>query len=132
MITAIDTSVLLKILKREPDAAQAIAALESAANQGSLCICSVVVAELGRFFKTNDLLLQFLQDAHLSPANIDQTCALKAADIMRVYAKSKGEKTRIAADFLIGAHALVYADQLLTTDTGFSRQYFKPLPIIGI
>jgi hypothetical protein len=132
MITAVDTSVLLKYLKQEADADFALQALEDAASLGSVIVCSVVIAELGRFFKSNDLLTSFLEDAHLTPSSIDTRCALQAADIMRQYAKNKGDKSRIAADFLIGAHAMTHANQLLTADTGFMRQYFKPLKIIGL
>lgn len=131
MITSVDTSVLLKILKQESDADLALQALENAASLGSVLVCSIVIAELGRFFKSNDLLTSFLNDAHLTPSNIDTATALQAASIMRSYAKNKGDKSRIAADFLIGAHAMTHANQLLTTDAGFMRQYFKTLAVIN-
>ena len=46
--------------------------------------------------------------------------ALEAARIMRGYAKNKGPRERTAPDFLIGAHAIKHADELLTTDAAFS------------
>ncbi len=130
MITAVDTSVLLKILKHEADADLALMALENAANQGSVLVCAIVIAELGRFCMSNEQLNAFLNDAQLTPSSVDQDAALAAANIMRSYAKNKGEQVRIAADFLIGAHAMTQADQLLTSDAGFMRQYFKTLQVI--
>lgn len=131
MITAVDTSVLIKILKREDDAPSAMSALELAANQGTLLVSAIVVAELGRLFKTNQLLLSFLSDMQLLISPITDACALQAADIMRSYAKNKGDRSRIAADFLIGAHAMTHANQLLTTDAGFMRQYFATLKVVN-
>ena len=55
--------------------------------------------------------------------------ALEAAN--RWYGFRKKNKVRdfIVADFLIGGHALVLADQLLSRDRGFYKDYFKPLKV---
>ena len=50
MKTAVDSSVLFDIVKGAPGAAAAQAALEGALSGGGLCVCAVVVAELGRYF----------------------------------------------------------------------------------
>lgn len=131
MITAVDSSVLLEILKGAPKAKNAEMALENVVRQGGVCICAPVVAELGRYFAHNEQLLDFLNDAQIAYSEISLASSLEAARMMRGYAKTSGSKNRVAADFLIGAHALKQADCLLTTDSGFFRGYFKGLKLIN-
>lgn len=131
MKTAVDSSVLFDIVKGVAGAAPAQAALEAALAHGGLCACAVVVAELGRYFKSDDDLLAFLDDCQIDHDALSLETALGAARIMRGYARNKGPRERTAPDFLIGAHALHQADALLTTDTGFFRHYFKGLTIVA-
>jgi predicted nucleic acid-binding protein len=128
--TAVDSSVLFDIVKGAPGAAAAQAALEAALAHGSLCACAVVVAELGRYFNGNDALLAFLSDCQIDHEAMSLDTALGAAGIMRGYARNKGPRERVAPDFLIGAHALYQCDVLLTTDSGFFRNYFRGLAIV--
>jgi len=130
MKTAVDSSVLFDIVKGAPGAAAAQAALEAALAQGSVCVCAVVVAELGRYFATAPDLQDFLADCQLDYDPLDMRCAMEAARIMREYARNQGPRLRVAPDFLIGAHASQQADALLTTDAGFFRQYFTDLKVL--
>jgi predicted nucleic acid-binding protein len=41
-----------------------------------------------------------------------------------------GRRDRVVADFLIGAHALLQCDALVTRDASFFRDYFKGLKVI--
>ena len=123
MKTAVDSSVLFDIVKGAPGAAAAQAALEVALARGSLCVCAVVVAELGRYFADEQNLRDFLMACQIDHDPLSMDCALEAAQIMRGYARNKGPRERVAPDFLIGAHALRQADALLTTDAGFFRNY---------
>jgi predicted nucleic acid-binding protein len=129
--TAVDTSVLFDIVKGAPVATAAQAALEAALAHGRLCVCAVVVAELGRYFKNNDTLSAFLSDCQIDHEPMSIDTALGAASIMRSYARNKGPRDRVAPDFLIGAHAMQQCDALLTTDGGFFRHYFKGLTVVA-
>lgn len=131
MKTAIDSGVLFDIVKGAPGARAAQAALESALAHGALCVCAVVVAELGRYFAKDQSLLEFLQDCQIDHDPMSMDTALEAARIMRGYARNKGPRERTAPDFLIGAHAIKQADALLTTDAGFFRHYFEGLNVIA-
>ena len=131
MKTAVDSSVLFDLVKGAPGAAAAQTALEAALAQGSLWVCAVVVAELGRYFSSEQDLREFLQACQIDHDPLTMDAALEAARIMRGYAKNKGPKERVAPDFLIGAHALRQTDGLLTPDGGFFRQYFDGLAVIA-
>ena len=130
MKTAVDSSVLFDIVKGAPGAAAAQAALEAALAQGSVCVCAVVVAELGRYFADAQELKEFLADCQIDHDPLTMDAALEAARIMRGYARNKGPRERVAPDFLIGAHALRQTDALLTTDAGFFRHYFDGLSVV--
>ncbi|MEO6319549.1 MAG: type II toxin-antitoxin system VapC family toxin [Polaromonas sp.] len=129
MKTAVDSSVLFDIVKGAPGAAAAQRALEAALSVGSLCVCAVVVAELGRYFADVQELKEFLADCQIDHDPLSMDAALEAARIMRGYARNKGPRERVAPDFLIGAHALRQTDALLTTDAGFFRNYFDGLTV---
>ena len=130
MKTAVDTSVLFDIVKGAPGAAAAQTALEAALAQGSLAVCAVVVAELGRYFPDEQDLIEFLAACQIDHDPLSLQSSLVAAHIMRGYAKNKGPRERVAPDFLIGAHAIEQANALLTTDAGFYRHYFKGLKVM--
>jgi predicted nucleic acid-binding protein len=131
MKTAVDSSVLFDIVKGAPGAAAAQAALEQALSGGGLCVCAVVVAELGRYFASAEDVRDFLSDCQIDHDPISFDTALEASRIMRAYAANKGLRERVAPDFLIGAHALTQADALLTADAGFFRSYFEGLRVIA-
>jgi predicted nucleic acid-binding protein len=131
MKTAVDSSVLFDIVKGAPGAQAAQASLEAALAVGSLCICAVVVAELGRYFADEQDLKEFLLACQIEHDPISTDAAFEAARIMRGYARNKGPRERVAPDFLIGAHAIKQADSLLTTDTGFFRHYFDGLNVVA-
>ena len=131
MKSAVDSSLLFDIVKGAPSAAAAQTALEAALAHGSLCVCAVVVAELGRYFAQEQDLRDFLSACQIDHDPLTMDTALEAARIMRGYVRNKGPRERVAPDFLIGAHAAKQANALLTTDAGFFRNYFAGLNVIS-
>ena len=131
MITAVDSSVLFDVVKGAPQANASMVALTSAAERGVLCVSAPVVAELGRYFDDRAQMQDFFGDSQIEYSAISLDSAFAAALIMNQYARNKGPRNRVSADFLIGAHALVQADCLLTRDSGFFRDYFKGLKVIN-
>ena len=123
MITGIDTNVLLDILvpnQRFYDATAA--ALEDSAAAGSLVICDIVYAELCVHFES-----QRDCDAFLEATEIRREADFLASRAWRTYRRQGGKRTRILADFLIGAHACTQTTRLLSRDRGFYRQLFPSL-----
>jgi len=62
---------------------------------------------------------------------MSEDAALRAVECWYRFRRRSEAKDRIVADFLIGGHALVRADRLLTRDRGFYRNYFKPLKLVA-
>lgn len=128
MITAVDTNILLDILLPDPKFGSiSITLLEQAYDQGALIICEIVYAELVPQFKNKAFLDKILQKINISVVPIDQEIAFLAGKKWDSYRKSGGKRERIITDFLIGAHASLRAERLLSRDRGFYRQYFKEL-----
>lgn len=131
MITAVDTNILIDIL--EPDPVYGPASLNSlkhCMNEGAVVACEVVWAEIATLYSNNPgKVIQALKGAGIEYSAMDEESALRAASCWHIYRGKGGSRERIAADFLIGGHAMVQCDRLLTRDHGFFREYFKPLEV---
>ena len=154
MTVAVDTNILLDILlDTSSHRAASEEALLSAGQRGPLVIAEPVYAELTPVFQTERQLSAFLADAGLALASSTPR-ALQAAGIAwREYTRRRPRTVRCAqcggsvpaicpscghaalprqhliADFMIGAHALEVAGELITRDRGFYRTYFPDLVI---
>ena len=132
MITSIDTNVLLDILVPNHKFYDvSVRALDDAANEGSLVICDFVYAELCIHFDTQKDCDGFLNSAEIQVEPLSREALFLASRTWRTYRKQGGQRSRILADFLIGAHARIQASQLLSRDRGFYRKLFPSLQLIN-
>jgi hypothetical protein len=128
VVTAVDSTVLLDVLTNDPaHAGTSLAALREARRTGALIVCPVLWAEVRGFFNDPNRMYRVLEDAEIRFDPCDRECANVAGERWRQYRKAGGSRTRLIADFLIGAHALIRAGRLLTRDRGFFRRYFSDL-----
>jgi predicted nucleic acid-binding protein len=133
MITAVDTNILIDILEPDPVFGEASKeALKICLQQGHVVACEVVWAETATAYQDAlPLLLAALEDMGIQFSPLSQATALAAAHSWHTYRQKGGTRQRIAADFLIGAHAAMQCDQLLSRDSGFFREYFSGLTVIN-
>lgn len=128
MITAVDTNVLVDIFQDdERFVHQSRERLANARIRGDLVVCQVVFAELVHGFEDKASLDDTLDQLGISISSIDNAIAYEAGRRWGRYRRAGGPRSRILADFMIGAHALISADSLLTRDDGFYQTYFPEL-----
>ena len=131
MIAAVDTNILLDILRPNLDFIQTSSQhLEIAMVQGSVVICDTVYAELCAHFPTQTECDSFLAESNFRVESLTREANFLAGRIWREYRLQGGARTRVLADFLIGSHAQLQASRLLTRDRGFYGKLFPALEVI--
>jgi len=155
VISAVDTNVLLDVLV--PDAVHGEGSegrLVAALSVGSLVISEAACAELSAHFDEAEDVDRFIGDTgiHLVPSSLEALHRAGAA--WRAYARRRPPslvcpqcgtaqavrcaqcdasvqvRQHVVADFMIGAHALVHADRLITRDRGYYSRYFPDLELV--
>ena len=132
---AIDSSVLIDLLVDDPRADAAEACLRLALSSGPVVVCDVVVSEVTAGLGHGSEVMDALEDMGLRFLPLDQRAAIRAGEMQRKYKQRlrdsvTGLAQRTIPDFLVGAHAMLQCDALITRDEGFFRDYFKGLKVI--
>ena len=137
---AVDSSVLIDLLGDAPGADAAEAALRLALSSGPVVLCDVVLSEVTAGLGHGSEVMDALEEMGLGFLAIDQRAAIRAGEMQRKFKQrlsDRGAGTAVAAasmrampDFLVGAHAMLQCDGLITRDQGFFRDYFKGLKVI--
>jgi len=131
VITAVDTNVLVDILEPDPRyGARSGNALTRCQADGLIVACDVVWADATIYGEKQGELLAALETLGIEYSEVDQEAALEAARHWHAYRSRGGSRQRIAADFIVGAHALVRCERLLTRDRGFYRDGFADLTVL--
>lgn len=130
MRTAIDTSVILAIWGKEAGFERWERVLKLAAEEGELCICPVVFAELSPGSDSAPSLLALLGSLAISYDDINPDSARLAGLVHLRYRQEGGPREHLIPDFLIAAHAQRQCVRLAAIDRGYLRRYFTSLPLV--
>ena len=133
---AVDSSVVVDLLGDDERAEAAEDALRRALALGPVVVCDIVVSEVGAGLGYGSNFVDTLEEAGIRYSPTELRSAIRAGEMQRRYKQrllNEGRNPsarRSVPDFLIGAHALLQCNGLITRDEGFFRDYFKGLRVV--
>ncbi|MGB9029869.1 MAG: PIN domain-containing protein [Acidobacteriaceae bacterium] len=139
MRTAIDTNILSAVWGREANADGIAEFLDAAGAQGALVISPIVYVEARAHPSvTEGAMHQFLNEIRIEVDwALEQPVWLLAGERFEQHThrrrrQAAGELRRFPADFLVGSHALLHADRLVTLDQRIYRTDFPELTLVEL
>jgi len=130
MKTALDTSVVILLLRRQPGWEAWRDSLDRAATEGPLLISPVAFAECCPGFSSAATALSHFTSIGVRFDTISPEAAHLAGKTFLRYRQEGGPRQSLIPDFLIAAHAATQADRLAATDRGYLRHYFPELDLL--
>lgn len=128
---ALDSSVVIDVLTADDVFGESSsAALSSALAHDDVVVCEAVVAEVQLLLDAAGNVMETLNGLGIRFLPINEQAAVRAGVMNRRFRDRGGRRERVVADFLIGAHALMQCNSLITRDAGFFRDYYKGLKVI--
>jgi len=134
---AVDSNVISALWSGEPGASGVSVRLNAARQKGSLSICAPVYAELLAYPKASERFVQkFLEETEIVvDFTFDEVIWREAGRRFARYVNRRrgsggSAAKRLLVDFLIGSHALLKADALLTLDRDRYRKAFPELQLL--
>lgn len=127
---AIDSPVLVDLLADGPRADAAEGCLRRCLGAGPVVVSDVALAEVCAVLRDGAEALGVLEEMGIRFSALEAKAALRAGEMQRRYRQRVPGGPRAVPDFLVGAHALLQCNGLITRDDAFFRDYFKGLKLI--
>jgi predicted nucleic acid-binding protein len=128
-MVAVDSPVLIELLSNGERADAVEACLRQALVSGRVVVCGTTLAEICASLRGGAEVLEALEEMGVLFSAIEAKSALRAGEMHRRHRQRAGDSRRID-DFMVGAHALLQCDGLITWNDKFFRDYFKGLKLI--
>ena len=127
---AVDSLVLVELLSNGPQADAVEACLRQSLVGGRVVVCGATLAEICAALRGGAEVLEALEEMGVHFNALEAKSALRAGEMHRRHRQRGGSHRRGLDEFMIGAHALLQCDGLITWNDTFYRDYFKGLKLI--